>query len=223
MVVDLAAACILQSVFYIYTDIVSFVFINSPVNSLCPTGPNTPIVYSGGLAKVIIARALLGDSSSLPADLLDTTTCGDWRVFRSEHQLLPVGFVVFEESAVDSAIASAGGGRLHRPPRPFPRIPGRLQLACHQTSPIPPPPPTPTREDQELQTALQLSVATLASDTERLDQARQREEKEFQQVIELSMTSAACSSSSDIEFEGDLDLMLALELRYISRKHFFTL
>jgi len=75
--------------------------------------PTTPIQYSRGLAKVIIARGLLGNVSKEILGKCDTLSIGsDWRIFKSVDQLLPVGFVVFTETAIPFPALAPANSRM---------------------------------------------------------------------------------------------------------------
>jgi hypothetical protein len=144
----------------------------------------------------------MGDVEQGP--LNDTIVRRDWRVFRSENQLIPIGFVVFEESAITTARTTGGGMlRMHRP------LSGLLPPSA---------PPSRSTEEQYMQTAIRQSVESLASDAERIKRAAEVEARELKEAIKLSMTSSALSSSCALD--EDLDLVFALQQRYAFKIQF---
>ena len=61
-------------------------------------GPTTPIGYSRGIAKVMLALGLEGVINERVQGNIDTVKVGnDWLIFRSADQLLPVAIIVFDE------------------------------------------------------------------------------------------------------------------------------
>lgn len=128
----------------------------------------------------------------------DTIVHGDWRVFRSAHQLIPIGFVVFEQRAIETTRTSACGGGIMRTRRPMPGLT------------VPP----PSIEEHDLRAAIRQSVESLAADAEKMKRAAEDEARELQEVIKLSMASSVLSSSNATQIDEELDIVFALQQRH---------
>ena len=146
-------------------------------------GPSTPIQYSKGIAKVMIVRALEGRVDQFQGKGVSDTLImnGDWRVFKTAAQCLPIGIIVFGENE----LRALG----------VPMLPQRLLLPARQTISKPTAEAAAAAAAQLVASQAKFAIAAqLAASQARLAAAqlaveRSNEEKLFQNAIKVHIHS----------------------------------